>query len=357
MKSLRRKIVALLLAVTMLSIYLPASKTMACTPVETGEKVELPLITEQNTNVGSVVVEKKGTKELLATYKLNEQAISDGWLIYEAQLSVGGSKYDLLYNNSLYRKSFKGGKQTFNMKVNISNYRVNTLFLSAYASIKKSTSITTAAPYGASKVYAYKQGLKSDGSTVDVYRSDPNNALQYETGMSVSNFYSLGFDVSRDSGWIVVEFDKPIINGEGNDLDILEDTWTSPYVVEAADVYVSNNGRCWKYVGRANNTNKINETNSSSKFDLSAAGMCSAKYVKLQDVSNNDEVNDGFDLNAVLALHDYISTRTEQKNAWASGTKFCPNGSGGMYFTFQINNAVGYHNYNIFQLLCFWLGF
>jgi hypothetical protein len=365
MRSMMKKLVAFLLVFTLISMSIPVSLAFAATTNGTSGKIEISLVAEQNKKVGSVIVEKKSNNVLQATYKLDEKAIKEGWLIYGTHLAIGSSKKELPQNKNgqpvpgqfPYRQTFSTGKQSSSMTIDISYYRSNTLYVAAHATIRKTSAVTTvAAPYGGSKVYAYKQGLRSDGNTIDVYRSDPNNALHYETGMSVSNFYSLGFDVSKNTGWIIIEFDKPITNGPGYDLEVIEDTWISPYVLEEADVYVSNTGKGWKYLGRASNLNKINDIHSSTKFDLASVCMSSAKYVKLQDVSSNEELTDGFDLNAVHALHDYVSVKTEEGNAWAEGTKFSTSSNCGMYFTIELKNTSTCQVFSLIWLICFLLG-
>lgn len=156
----------------------------------------------------------------------------------------------------------------------------------------------------ASEVIDSSQGLQHNGSPVHVDRSIPEQGLVLELGQNISNFYSLGF-----GGWIVVKFDSPIFNGPGVDLKITEDTWGSPYPLETAEVFVSQNGIDWTLLGVADNTN-LNVIHTTSEFSLPVE-MEWATYVKIVDTSDPDDfagkpTADGYDLNAVEALYSGV---------------------------------------------------
>lgn len=180
--------------------------------------------------------------------------------------------------------------------------------------VKEVTKVLAQAPYGGSRVVAYDQGIRYDGKPVIAERSNPNAVLTYETGKMESNFYSLGFSMAKD-GWIIIEFDYPIQNGDGNDLRIVEDTWGLPYPRESAAIYVSSDKKHWKYLGEADNQRPVSNIHTITDFDLQKVGMKEARYVMVKDTSvrsgfdkyspSQDKTLDGFDLNAVLALHDY----------------------------------------------------
>ena len=152
----------------------------------------------------------------------------------------------------------------------------------------------------------YSQGLKKNGGQVDAERSDSDNALEYEDGRNVSNFFSLGFD-----GWMTFEFECPIANGEGNDIKVIEDIW-GRYPLEKAEVYISEDGENWVYLGEADNTNaeSIHTTN---EFDLD--GLMSVRYIKVVDTTDPAIHNgnaDGYDFNAIQALQDCIGVVQEE---------------------------------------------
>lgn len=152
----------------------------------------------------------------------------------------------------------------------------------------------------ASTIIGTEQGKRKDGSSVLAARSVPTQGLVLENGNYETNFYSLGF-----GGWIIVGFADIIVDAPGNDLRITEDTW-GPYPVERADVYVSQNGTDWEKIGTADNTNSVNATHTTTEFDLASLGWTYAEFVKIVDTSDpavHNAIADGYDLNAVEALH------------------------------------------------------
>lgn len=145
----------------------------------------------------------------------------------------------------------------------------------------------------ASEVVAYQQGSRKDGSPVLPIRSNPNNALGPPDSIGTTvKFFSLGF-----GGWIILGFPCLIGNGEGADALVIEVTWGT-YPEEKADVYVSQDGSSWTYVGTVNNKGQ-------NTVGL-PSDMLWARYVKIVDATNpaihsNDA--DGFDLDAVGAYY------------------------------------------------------
>lgn len=173
----------------------------------------------------------------------------------------------------------------------------------------------TEAPFYGTEIVDYWQGPKKDGNPVREARSDPENGLYYETGRDESNFFSLGFE-----GWIILEFDCPIPNGEGDDIRVIEDTWGGGYPLETADVYASQDGTNWFYLGEADNTD-LDIIHTVSFFDLGDLEW--AKYIKVVDTTNpapHNNAADGYDLNAVEALHDCVKV-VDMETAWGFTTE------------------------------------
>lgn len=186
------------------------------------------------------------------------------------------------------------------------------LFIATHAVVKK---VITPTPYYASSVVSYQQGKKKDGSAVDELRSNPEQGLVYETDQNPENFFSLGF-----GGEIIVEFDCPIINGEGNDVRIIEDTWGT-YPLEIAEVWASNDEEDWTLLGTADNTTRDPDFNIHTIAEFDLGDLMWANYIKVVDISDpivHNSNADGYDLNAVESLQDCI----EEETAWGFGPRF-----------------------------------
>jgi hypothetical protein len=297
------------------------------------------LIAGQNYDVGDVKV-WNDADNLYITHE------PDGWYITETHLYVGKNNPmtltsapgqfpygdDNLYMiplSEIYSYSMelnKKGKSTGNM-VAYGDPGVevdDTIYIAAHAVVQ---SIQEEAPYYASAVSNFSQGMKKDGTPVREARSDPEQGLVFETGRDESNFFSLGF-----GGWLIAEFDCDIMNGEGNDVKIIEDTWGS-YPLEKAEIYASQDGTNWVYLGEADNTNK-QDIHTISEFDLGDLEW--ARYIKVVDTSDPAVHNnnaDGYDLNAIEVLQDCVGTQEE--TAWGEGSDFQSN-NWAMYFDYTI---------------------
>lgn len=159
----------------------------------------------------------------------------------------------------------------------------------------------TAGEYPADEAVYANQGLTNDDEAVKAARSNPDQGLVFETAKSESNFYSLGF-----GGIFVAKFNTPIINGDGDDVRIIETTW-STYPTETANVYASKNGTDWELLGEVQSENGSGTNiNFATDFDLGSLDW--AQYIKIIDTSDVDDFDaqdgaDGIDINAVLALH------------------------------------------------------
>lgn len=206
------------------------------------------------------------------------------------------------------------------------------------------------APYGADIISDYWQGRRYDGTEVKSIRSNPLTVLSYEIGHNEAYFFSLGFEFQPTegalipNGGIIVEFETPILNGVGDDLQIVEDTWGLPYPDETANVYVSNDATNWTYLGEADNQTPSSLYHTVSNFDLGS--LTSARYVKVENTSVKENFSalypaqkdtlDGYDLNAILALHDNQNCIIDSETAWADGTRFVPKGNWATFFNYPL---------------------
>jgi hypothetical protein len=149
----------------------------------------------------------------------------------------------------------------------------------------------------------HQQGLQRNGAPVSPARSIPSQALYYESGQNEHNFFSLGF-----TGWFIVGFNYPIVNGPGPDVKVIEDTWGA-YPVETAEIYASQDAITWVDLGQADNVHREppDMIHTVDSFDLGSLQW--AKYIKVVDTTplanfplGSYPGADGYDLNAVVAL-------------------------------------------------------
>lgn len=348
-----RKRVALLLTFLMVLMMFSTS-TFADSHIS-----EYPLLAGQDMEVGTVKVSNDG-EYLYVEYVLNEAALDEGWCITETHTHAGAELSDFPLNkggnpqvglfdfNMTHEPCVEEHEEVIPMEGFESG---DDILIAAHAVVEKAECILNAeAPYGGSSVVEAVQGLRYDYTPVKSARSVPENALVYETGHSENYFFSLGFMEDRegydDTSWIIIEFEDPIVNGDGDDLQVVEDTWGLPYPVEKAEVFVSNDGMSWTSVGFADNQTPLNSYHTVSEFDL-PDGWESASFVKVKDASVRSDFDDeypeqaatldGFDLNAVLALHDNETCNIYSETAWGEGTRFVDRGNWAMYFEYMVH--------------------
>jgi len=310
----------------------------------------------QDMLVGEVIV-TNDEENIFVKYQLNEDAINQGWCITETHAHVGKELGDFplagRWGNPVpgqfdYKKDHEPCVTEYTYEIPwCDEYGCDQeILIAAHAVIEKEVCETLAeAPYPGYKIVDYDQGLRKDQSPVREGRSDPEAVLTYDLGQDESNFFSLGFKFDEynnpldEGGWIIVEFDCPIKNGEGNDIMIVEDTWGT-YPLEKAKVYVSQDGDEWIYLGDADNTERtVNNIHTESYFDLDDVELEWVKFVKVVDITPigtmpND--GDGFDLNTIVALHDCVECITYDETAWAFGERFTDRGNWATYFTYTI---------------------
>jgi len=144
-----------------------------------------------------------------------------------------------------------------------------------------------AATVNATAVESFSQGLRKNGSAVDVGRSDPTKAL----GAADGDFVSLGYGGELD-------LQLPVMVGTSLTITVTEVTGGT-YPLESADVYVSDDASSWTLIGTA--TNSAGE-GPSTVLPL-REGTC-IQYVRLletTDSSIHNSTSDGFDVDAISA--------------------------------------------------------
>ncbi|MFW9864364.1 MAG: hypothetical protein ACFFET_18910 [Candidatus Thorarchaeota archaeon] len=265
----------------------------------------------------------------------------DGWVLTETHLDVNCSLEEIPQTQP-NKKGIGGGNPIpghfmdvmehdpavteYMVTVDLDDLDCDDVFIAAHAVVQKET-VVAEAPYYASTVLTYSQGLRKDGTPVRTERSVPEQGLVFETGAYESNFFSLGF-----GGWMAAEFSCDIRNGDGNDVRIIEDTWGS-YPLEEAEVYASQDGMTWILLGTADNTNSV-DIHTFSEFDL--CDLEWARYIKVVDTTDpavHNNAADGYDLNAIEVLQDCVEI--EEETAWGDG------------FDFEGNNWATYFTYTV----------
>jgi len=319
-----------------------------------GEKV-VPLIAGQHHDAGTVTVSNDETN-LYVTYKLSEEAVSFGWCLSETHVHVAEDWHLIPQKNGNPPPGQFDYQATFEYEPCVTEYTYTIplsedlieslgeicgdeypdLYIAAHAVIKNvRCEVTHEAPYPALNVHSWHQGKKKDGSDVDAIRSNPYTVLTWGTTQDPSEFFSLGL-----GGWIILEFDCCIANGDGFDLLVVEDTWGTNYHLETAYVYASNNpDGPWTPLGQATNSNHGNPTwQTVSEIDLGQ--MDCARYIKIVDTTDPNQPNvpgnaDGFDLNTVFALNDCVECTTSTETAWGQGRDF-PGKNWAMYIEYDL---------------------
>jgi len=324
------------------------------------EAKPFPLYAGQHDLVGQVLVWDNG-RQLCVKYELNAKALEEGWLIYEthvdAATTLGGIPQKkgnpppgkLRYGDDDLPGVAVAGPYYIPFE-DIIGFTEGLdlcdadIVIAAHAVIEKTEcKVIVPAPYSACNIVEYLQGLRQDGTAVKTERSFPENALYYEIGKNESNFFSLGF-----GGWMILEFGCPITNGDGSDIRIIEDTWGT-YPVEKAMVSASQNGIDWTELGEANNEARdpVYNYHTISEFDLGDLEW--ATYIKVVDTTDislyGSRPNaEGYDLNAVLALHDCEECTTYSETAWGAvfeGFEPFPGKNWATYFNYDVQHKLG----------------
>jgi hypothetical protein len=176
--------------------------------------------------------------------------------------------------------------------------RLSTLAL-AVALFLTGATVALAATDNASTDESFAQGLKKNGSPVDLLRSDPTAAL----GATDGSFVSLGF-----GGELVVGFDN---NMSGNLMLSVQEVTGGAYPLETADVYVSTDPvGPWTHVGQASNEEGLED--GISEFMVEEC----YQYVRIVDTTDPDlhaATADAFDVDSFTADYDEACPKVHKK--------------------------------------------
>ncbi len=341
-----------------------------------GDNFEADLVAGQHIDVGNLLVEYDG-ENLHVTYMTK-----DNWYLIETHLQVstdyegiptnrGGNPIPGHFEFSDYFER-EDENQVAKYLYVIPDSPEN-LYIAAHA-VVENVKVIQEAPYGGSEVVDTKQAWRYDGTPVIAERSNPDAVLNRDFGEDASNFYSLGYggtlndendavesffgeyfedrrdpeniremedrideemkekltNTENNAGWIIVKFDPPVLNVEGeNDLLIVEDTWGLPYPLELAAVFARTESEDdWTFLFLAHN--QLPDPDTVHTVTRGKLGdLDEAVEILVQDVTDPEwfselfpgqrETLDGYDLNAIEALNDYVEIQEE--TAWAAQTE------------------------------------
>ncbi|WP_082226627.1 lectin-like domain-containing protein [Microscilla marina] len=207
-----------------------------------------------------------------------------------------------------------GASATFEVKLLMNNLGTYQLTSSVSSTVEdpnlanNTAAVTTEVTFDTSDEKCYASGVLNhtpgtnlDGSPVLPELGDKSKVTNKpERTNAIGTYTSLGF-----GGDITMTFAMPIKNGTGNDLRIVEASpagTTCASNPEKADVFASQDGQKWVYLGRACGAN--------SDFDLGELNW--AVYVRVIDVSNpthfTDATANGFDVDGMACLHGMPDT-------------------------------------------------
>jgi hypothetical protein len=156
----------------------------------------------------------------------------------------------------------------------------------------------------ATAVFEYFPGTQQNGSAIDPMRTDGTNALGQPEGTDNFVFASLGYpNAEGTTGYITLGFDGIIINGEGDDITVIETSFNNPgceSYPEYADVLVSEDGINFYYAGtvcKADNSIDISDAEAE-------AGQPLDEVIQIRIASNSELTStpDAFDVDGVIAL-------------------------------------------------------
>lgn len=147
----------------------------------------------------------------------------------------------------------------------------------------------------ASEMVAYVQGVRDNGNALNPDRTDSDKALGEPERTDEMVFVTLGY-----GGSITLGFDGPVLNLEGDDLEIVETSFGNQgcgVYPEYADVYVSLDGEEFFFARTVCKSDPFVEIDDAGDFAF-------INYVK---IVNNDEQSttfDAYDLDGVVAIHN-----------------------------------------------------
>ena len=194
----------------------------------------------------------------------------------------------------------------------IKNNPIKVLLFAALCLCLQAVMVTAQDGAGAESIISVTQGEQNDGNNVSPDRSNPNNALGQVNdpaeNVDEAPWFSLGFPRNGVSGTITLGFRCRIVNGDGPDVSIFENTTISGYPLERARIEALDpNTGMFVEIGFAGNEQQPMIT----RTDLDLGSLPYTLQIRVTDVTDRTLHvfdADGFDLNAVQAIHGDCGT-------------------------------------------------
>ncbi|MFN2422521.1 MAG: T9SS type A sorting domain-containing protein [Cryomorphaceae bacterium] len=168
------------------------------------------------------------------------------------------------------------------------------------------------------EILDFEQGPQTNGNDVSDDRSNPEVALGVPAGdNSAGSFFSLG-----DGGFIEIGFDGIVLDGPGNDLQVVETSFSGNDCGfnddEFADIELSNDGINYVFYGTICRNEEI---------DIALTGLEFITAIRITN-SESNTTTDGYDLDGVVALNGCEDFPVEQPGCFGSNALVYEPGTG-----------------------------
>lgn len=147
----------------------------------------------------------------------------------------------------------------------------------------------------ATEVVEYVQGTRSNGNALPLIRTNPDNALGEAQDDDTYNFVSLGYN-----GSLTLAFGGIVPNGPGDDIQVVETSFGSPACGsynESVEVSVSVDNITYHSLGTICLDGSVDISNAAVELDY-------VNYVRLTNHNDMSNTDDGYDVDAVYAIHN-----------------------------------------------------
>ena len=149
----------------------------------------------------------------------------------------------------------------------------------------------------ATDVLDYVEGTQQNTDPLAPARTNAGNALGAPQNDDTINFVTLGYD-----GSLTVSFNGAVPNGAGDDIQVVETSFGSPACGaynETVDVSVSQDGLTYYYIGSVCLDGAVDISDAAVDLDY-------VIFVRLANNNGLTNTSDGYDVDAVIALHNCI---------------------------------------------------